>query len=124
MSEGANLAPPSRILVDETFRVDTMLVQEVRTDLSPAEVVQHARDFFTTRFTQYGAFVQEESDSHIVFGFDAGELVIGTTEDGGKTVVRGSTSRVHHELSQFLSTLAPPEEVRQNAVGPGASGAG
>ena len=42
----------------------------------------------------------------------------------GRTVVRGSTSRLHHELSQFLITLAPPEEVKQNLVGPGVSGAG
>lgn len=101
-----------------------MLVQEVSTHLSPGEVVRLAREFFTTRFTPYGAFVQEESESHIVFGFDAGELVIGTVEEDGRTLVRGSTSRVHHELSQFLSTLAPAEEVRQNATGPGSSGAG
>ena len=101
-----------------------MLVQEVNTHLPPAEVVRMARDFFTTRFTQYGAFVQEESDSHIVFRLDAGELVIGTVEEEGKTLVRGSTSRVHHELSQFLTTLAPPEDVRQNVTGPGATGAG
>jgi len=42
----------------------------------------------------------------------------------GRRLVRGSTSRMHHELSQFLSTLAPPEEVRQSVPGPGASGAG
>jgi hypothetical protein len=101
-----------------------MLVQEVRTDLSPAEVIRSARDFFTTRFSPYGAFVEEEGEGHIVLKVDAGELVIGTGEEEGRTLVRGSTSRLHHELSQFLATLAPPEEVRQNAAGPGASGAG
>jgi hypothetical protein len=101
-----------------------MLLLEVRTDLSPAEVIRLAREFFTTRFTPYGAFVEAESDSHITFRIEAGELVIGTGTEEGKTVVRGSGSRLHNELSQFLTTLAPPEEVRQNVAGPGTSGAG
>jgi hypothetical protein len=101
-----------------------MLVQEVVTDLPAAEVIRQAREFFTTRFTPYGAFVADESDEHVSFQVEAGELMIGTGTKDGRTVVRGSTSRLHHELSQFLVTLAPPEEVRQNALGPGASGAG
>jgi len=60
----------------------------------------------------------------VAFILEAGELVIGAAEADGRTLVRGSTSRLHHELSQFLTTLAPPEEVRQNTLGPGASGAG
>ncbi len=101
-----------------------MLIQEVVTELSPAEVVERAREFFTTRLTPYAAFVADESESHIRFEVEAGELTIGTGERDGRTLVRGSTSRLHHELSQFLTTLAPPEEVHQNSGGPGTSGAG
>ena len=101
-----------------------MLTQEVLTDLAPREVIDRAREFFTTRFSPYAGFETDEADTHIRFRFEAGELVIGTGEKDGRTLVRGSTSRIHHELSQFLLTLAPPEEVRQNLVGPGASGAG
>ena len=103
---------------------DPMLVQEVVTDIASEEVVRMAREFFMSRFSQYSAFVQEESDAHIVMSFDTGEVVIGTVPDDGRTKVRGSTPRVHHELSQFLATLAPAEEVRQNNPGPGVSGAG
>ena len=101
-----------------------MLIQEVLTDLPPEEVIQRARDWFTLRMTPYAGFVQEASDHHIRFDSEAAELMIGTGTQDGRTLVRGSTSRMHHELSQFLSTLAPPEEVRQNVPGPGASGAG
>jgi hypothetical protein len=101
-----------------------MLVQEVRTDLPPAEVIRRAREFFTTRFSPYAAFVEDEGGTHITLQMEAGELVIGAAPDEGRTLVRGSTSRLHHELSQFLVTLAPAEEVRQNTLGPGASGAG
>lgn len=101
-----------------------MLIQEVLTDLPAPEVIQRAREFFTLRLTQYGAFTEDASDQHIKLVTEAGELAIGTGAQDGRTLVRGSTSRMHHELSQFLSTLAPPEEVRQNVPGPGASGAG
>lgn len=102
-----------------------MLVQEVPTDLQPAEVIRLAREFFASRFSPYGAFMESESDSHLSFQVEAGELVIGIGQTAdGRTLVRGSTSRLHHELSQFLATLAPPEEVRQSDPGPGASGAG
>jgi hypothetical protein len=101
-----------------------MLIQEVLTDLPPADVIQRAREFFTLRLTPYGAFTQDESDQHLKLVTEAGEVTIGTGEQDGKTLVRASTSRLHHEVSQFLATLAAPEEVRQSVPGPGVSGAG
>lgn len=101
-----------------------MLIQEVETELSPQEVLESARSFFTLQFSPYAAFVEDESDSHLRLSTEAGEVVIGTGVREGRTVVRASSSRLHHEVSQFLVTLAPPEEVRQNVPGPGASGAG
>lgn len=101
-----------------------MLIQEVITDLPPAEVMIRAREWFTTRFSPYAGFIEEQSDAHLRFEIEAGELILGVGERDGRSVVRGSTSRLHHELSQFLMTLAPAEEVRQNLVGPGVSGAG
>ena len=101
-----------------------MLIQEVETHLSPAEVIEQARSFFSLQFSPYGAFETDASDSHIRFRTEAADLTIGVGTRDGKTVVRGSTSRMHHEISQFLATIAPPEEVRQNLPGPGASGAG
>lgn len=101
-----------------------MLIQEVITELPPAEVMARARQWFTTRFSPYAGFIEEASEAHLRFEIEAGEVIIGVGEQDGRTVVRGSTSRLHHELSQFLITLAPPEEVKQNLVGPGVSGAG
>lgn len=101
-----------------------MLIQEVQTHHEPAEVIRLAKEFFLTRFSPYGASIASEGEDHVRFDLDAGELVIGTTTGEEGTWVRGSTSRVHHELSQFLATLAVAEAVRQNVEGPGASGAG
>ena len=101
-----------------------MLLQEVLTEIPAEEVIQRARDFFTLRFTPYAGFAEEAGDTWIKIVTEAGDLTIGVGKQGERNLVRGSTSRLHHELSQFLSTLAPPEEVRQSVPGPGASGAG
>lgn len=101
-----------------------MLIQEVLTDLPPDEVIRRAREWFTLRLTPYAGFAEESSDHHITFATEAGDVSIGTGEQEGRTMVRASTSRLHHEVSQFLTTLAPPEEVRENIPGPGVSGAG
>jgi hypothetical protein len=101
-----------------------MLQQEVVTDLEAGEVIRQARDFFSLRFSPYAGFAEDGGDTWIRLTTEAGDLTIGVGEQDGRRLVRGSTSRMHHELSQFLSTLAPAEEVRQNQPGPGVSGAG
>lgn len=102
-----------------------MLIQEVETELPAGEVVRRAKEFFTQRFSPYAGFTADVGDAHARFSTEAGELTVGVGRRDGRTVVRGSTSRMHHELSQFLATLgAHPEEVRDNARGPGVSGAG
>jgi hypothetical protein len=101
-----------------------MLILETITELPADEVIRRAREFFTMRLTPYASFEEESGPNHLRLSTEAAELSIGVGTQGGRTHVRGSTSRMHHELSQFLSTLAPPEEVRQNVAGPGASGAG
>ncbi len=101
-----------------------MLIQEVLTDVPPEEVIDRARSFFTTRFSPYVGFVEQQSPTHLRFRFEAGTLVVAAGRRGERTWVRGSTSRLHRELSLFLATLAQPEEVRQSAIGPGTSGGG
>ncbi len=103
---------------------ETMLIQETLTDVPPEEVIRRARTFFTTRLTPYVGFIDEESDSHIRFRFEAGSLVVAAGRQAERTWVRGSTSRLHNDLSRFLASLSVPEAVRQNVIGPGTSGAG
>jgi len=101
-----------------------MLIQEVLTDIPPAEVIQRAREWFTLRMTPYAGFAEDSSDHHLKLTSEAADITIGTGTQDGRTLVRASTSRMHHEVSQFLATLAPAEEVRENLPGPGVSGAG
>jgi hypothetical protein len=101
-----------------------MLILETTTDLPADEVIRRARDFFLLRLNAYGAFEEDAGPNHLRLSTEAADLSLGVAGRDGRTHVRGSTSRMHHELSQFLATLGPPEEVRQNLEGPGASGAG
>lgn len=101
-----------------------MLIQQVSTTVPPHEVIRRARDFFTTRFSPYAGFVDQEGETFIRFRFEAGSLSIGAGTRDSETWVRGSSTRLHHEVSQFFTTLSVPENVRQNVIGPGTAGAG
>lgn len=95
-----------------------MLILEVETELAPAEVVRRAKEFFTGRLSPGTGFVQDESDRHVRFHTEAGVLTIGVAERMGRRVIRGSSSRLHQLLSQFLASVTRPEHVRQNLGGP------
>jgi hypothetical protein len=95
-----------------------MLILETVTELPSEEVVARAKEFFAGRLSPYTGFVLDSGSSHVRFHTEAGVLTIGMGQRDGRTVVRGSTSRLHHGLSQFLVTLSRPEEVRQSLAGP------
>jgi hypothetical protein len=95
-----------------------MLILETITELAPDDVVVRAKEFFTGRFSPYTGFVMDSGPTHVRFHTEAGVLTIGVGHRDGRTVVRGSTSRLNQGLSQFLTTLSFPEDVRQNLVGP------
>jgi hypothetical protein len=94
-----------------------MLILEIETELEPRDVVERATEFFTSRMSPATAFVLDASDSHVRFHTEAGVVTIGVGRRDGRYVVRGSTSRLHQAVSQFLGTLSRPEEVRQNLGG-------
>lgn len=98
-----------------------MLILETETELSPEEVVARAKEFFAGRLSPYTGFLLDSGPAHARFHTEAGTLTIGVGRRDGRNVVRGSTSRLHHGLSQFLAILSRPEEVRQARVGPRAT---
>jgi hypothetical protein len=95
-----------------------MLILETVTELTAEEVVTRAKEFFTGRLSPYTGFLMDSGPAYARFHTEAGVLTIGVGQRDGKTVVRGSTSRLNQGLSQFLVTLSRPEEVRQSLVGP------
>lgn len=84
-------------------------MQEYLTSLSPAEVLERAKEFFARRMGIYAAFLERESATHAVFRGQGGEeLVIGVLSTEGGTRVTGSTYLFDMQIARFLSTLPAP----------------
>ena len=88
-------------------------LQETRTTLPPAEVLDAAKEFFTRRNSLYAAFIEQEGPTHISMRGQGGEeLVIAATtpSGGGPTLVSGSTYLFDAQVSRFFSILPPAPE--------------
>ncbi|HEY9450493.1 MAG TPA: hypothetical protein VIQ74_08145 [Gemmatimonadaceae bacterium] len=84
------------------------MILEVKTSQSPAEVLAAAKMFFARRNPIYGAFLEQESPSHLTFrGQGIEEIVIGVMSVEGGTLVRGSTYLYDAQISRFFTTLSP-----------------
>ncbi len=83
-------------------------LQEYRTTLSPAEVLDEAKRFFSRRNSLYAAFVEKEGANYCTFRGQGGEeIVIGVSATDGGTIVRGSTYLFAMQVGRFFTTLPP-----------------
>jgi hypothetical protein len=89
------------------------VLQETTTTLSPAEVLQSAKQFFARQTGIYAAFPEQESKSHVTMRGQGGEeVVIAALSQSGSTRVTGSTYLFDQQVARFMATLAPvPEAV-------------
>jgi hypothetical protein len=79
---------------------------EYRTTLSPAEVLDAAKGFFSRRNTIYAAFIEKEGPNFVTLRGQGGEeLAIGAVSDGSSTRVTGSTYIFDFPLQRFFATL-------------------
>ena len=83
-------------------------MQETTTSLSPADVLQSAKDFFARQLGIYAAFPEQESRSHVSLRGQGGEeIVIGAVAADQGTRVTGSTYLFDQQVARFLATLSP-----------------
>lgn len=83
-------------------------LQEYRTTLAPAEVLEAAKQFFTSRAALYAAFPDKEGPTFVSFrGQGTEELVIGVAAVDGGTLVRGSAYLFTMQIARFFTTLPP-----------------
>jgi hypothetical protein len=81
-------------------------LQEYRTTLEPARVLDAARAFFSARNTLYAAFIEQEGPTHVTMRGQGGEeLVIAATAGAGHTLVTGSSYLFDSQIARFFSTL-------------------
>jgi hypothetical protein len=90
-----------------------MRIHEIRTQLSPAEVIERARRFFMLAGTPYAAFEEKVGDGYLKLFLEVGEIMIGAMPQDSATVVRGSASRGEHLLTGFFTSIAPAMDARQ-----------
>ena len=94
-------------------------MQELRTPMTPAEVLDRAKRFFTEQLNIYAAFPDREGPTFVSFRGQGGEeIVIGAAPSpGGGTRVTGSTYLFDMQVARFLATLPTvPAEPSQPAL--------
>jgi hypothetical protein len=91
-------------------------IQETATSLSPAQVLDAARAFFSRRNSIYTAFQDMSGPGFVSMrGMGGEEVVVGVATRDGVTVVTGSTYMFDQQVARFLSMLPTPDQ-------PGAAG--
>ena len=85
-------------------------MQEYRTSASGDEVLRAAKEFFSSRNSIYASFLDREGPTFVSLRGQGGEeVVIGVAqlEEGGGTLVTGSTYLFDMQVARFFSTLPP-----------------
>ena len=81
-------------------------LQEFKTTLAPADVLDRAKRFFSRNVSIYAAFLENESANHVAFRGQGGEeLIIAARQEHGFTIVSGSTYMFDAQVARFFTTL-------------------
>lgn len=92
-------------------------LQETLTPLSPADVLDAAKHFFSRRNSVYTAFLDKEGPTFVSMrGMGGEELVIGVMQKDGHTVVSGSTYMFDQQVARFLSSLPTVDAPGTDAI--------
>ena len=83
------------------------MITEVVTSLSPREVIDEARRFFTDEGAFHSATIVEEGDTFLTLGMFRSKLAISAFADpeAGTTRVRVSTLRRNDAIGRFLALV-------------------
>lgn len=82
------------------------MTEETTTELTPAEVLDEARSFFTGEGAVASASIEEESDRHIVFNTFRSRITVAAFPDPegeAPTRVRASTLREDATVAKFIT---------------------
>lgn len=87
-------------------------LQQQRTSLPAADVLDAAREFFSRGSGIYSAFLEKQGPTWMSLRGQGGEeIVIAANEEAGGTAVTGSSYMFDAQVAQFLSTLPPVAQV-------------
>lgn len=81
------------------------MIRETLVELTPEDVLNRAKRFFTEAESGYSGTIVEEGDGFIRFQTFRGKLAVFAIREGDVTRVRCSTLRYHPSLGKFLLSL-------------------
>jgi hypothetical protein len=81
------------------------MTREALVPLSPEEVIDLAKRYFSDASSGYSGSLVEEGEGYARFHTFRGHLAISARRDGERTRVRCSTLRYHPSIGQFLLQL-------------------
>ena len=83
-------------------------LQETTTSLAPQDVIERAKNFYSTRNSLYATFLEKEGPGFATFrGQGTEEIAIGVTSKDGATLVTGSAYLFDMQVARFFATLPP-----------------
>lgn len=83
-------------------------LQQARTTLPAADVLDAAREFFSRGSGIYAAFLEKQGPGWMSLRGQGGEeVVIAASQENGGTMVSGSSYMFDAQVALFLSTLPP-----------------
>lgn len=83
-------------------------LQQHRTQLAAAAVLDAARDFFSRQSGIYAAFLEKQGPNWMSLRGQGGEeIVIAANEESGSTTVSASSYMFDAQVAQFLASLPP-----------------
>ena len=86
-------------------------LQQVRTTLSPGDVLAAAKLFFAQRSGIYSAFPERAGPTYLTLrGMGGEEIAIGVAASDGDTTVSASSYMFDQQVARFLSSLPPVAE--------------
>jgi hypothetical protein len=81
------------------------MTREVLVSLSPTEVIELAKGYFTDPESGYSGTLVEQGEGYVRFQTFRGYLAVSARPDDGRTRVRCSTLRYHSSIGKFLLQL-------------------
>jgi hypothetical protein len=82
------------------------MTRETLVSLSPEEVIELAKSYFTSPASGYSGSLVEEGDGFVRLQTFRGHLAVSATREGDATRVRCSTLRYHPSIGKFLLSLS------------------
>lgn len=94
---------------------------EITSELSPAEVLEAAKSFFSGEEAYHSAWLETESESHLSFGTFRGNLAVAAFPDPegeAPTRIRISTLREEGAVPRLVTYLGSLDRSRLQGTGP------